>query len=151
MANGTNSDNFDIDPDVADILEEMRQNKLQWIADEVEHRIREGAVESSEFVASGAKTSKRFEAVRGFTSEEQVDVLLRAVRNYLLLPSEIWDEAQKNLATKLTAGKPDSLTVEIAPPGIDSLPLTNIFDSTSQPIVDEAIDSLQPFLKNLKK
>jgi hypothetical protein len=147
MATAKPDDNFEIAPDVAEVLEELRSNRLQWVADEVEHRLREGAVERASFEVPRSRRPKTFEAVRGLTSDEQIAVLLRAIRNYLLLPSRIWKEATIELINTFNDHSTESLTaIELVPPGID-VDLINITNDDAESTIGHAMKVLDPFLK----
>lgn len=155
MATGGGGEfSFEVNPDIAGVLELLRGTGLQWIADEVERRIREGTVERDTFQVSQRKR-KTYEAVRGLSEAEQTAVLLTAIRDYIFLPWMTWPAAEASLIDSINQSKNESRTVaahvtavEIVPPGDDVAPIS-VTNSNADGSLRKAWTELQPYMKRL--
>ena len=137
---------FAIHPDVAKILEMLRDNRMQWVADDVEGRILEGIAERSSFEQLSKKKRKVFEDVRGLTTNEQITILLNALRNYVILPPRLWNEAKNGLLDAINTGSQKILEkVEIVPPG-DNVESINVTDPKMEAIVNEEWQNIESLL-----
>lgn len=115
---------FEPNEDIAEVLRVLRANGISWIADEIEERILAGTVERKR---QEGKRRGQYDDPRALTDDEQVEVLLRALRNYLVVLPKAWNSAVETL-TGVTEGRDLSnassveaqavaAAVTLAPPG----------------------------------
>ena len=150
MATNNPSDkSFAIDSDVAEIIGVLRENKMQWIADEIESRIRRGTSERAKSVAKNRRKPKEYEDVRGMTPTEQTATLVRALRNYIVLAPRIWNEATTGLVKAMASNAiAQSLDIQIVPFG-DTVGEISVIDSKSQAAIDKSWQVIASFLSEL--
>ena len=148
-ANNPSDKSFAIDPDVAEIIGLLRENKMQWIADEVENRIRQGISERAKSISQHGRKPKEYEDIRGMTPTEQTATLVRARRNYIVLAPRIWKEATTGLGKAFASRtNSQSLSVQIVPFG-DTVGEISVIDPKSQAIIVDSWKVIASFLSVL--
>ena len=148
-ANNPSDKSFAVDPDVADIIVLLRENRMQWIADEIESRIHRGTSERAKSAIQRNRKSKEYEDIRGMTPTEQTATLVNALRNYIELAPRIWNDATTGLVSTLGASADSqSLVIEIVPFG-DTVDAISVIYSKSKAVIDESWREIGPFLSRL--
>ena len=106
---------FEPTEEVAEFLVVLRESNLVWIAEEIEVNILEGKAASKRVIEPGSPARKgKFElATIPYTEAEQLCILLRTIRNYLVEPPKLWSNIQAELPRLI---KQVDLRIMIMPP-----------------------------------
>jgi len=79
--------------DVVALLEALRATPLAWIADEVEAEIAVGRLVEKTYSEPGQTRRRTGTTVQDFNDEEQLEIALHCLANYLLVTPHVWDKA----------------------------------------------------------
>jgi hypothetical protein len=90
--------NFEPTADVKDILKTLRENKLAWIADEIESTIGSGKLTTKRYSEPGKKKVKTGTMTVAFDEKEQERILTTVLRNYLIGLQKLWTQAQEKFS-----------------------------------------------------
>ena len=96
--NGKN-ERFNPVEEVDEILDKLREIKLGWIADEIIDIIQMGKTIEKKYPNEYdmRKKEKSASTIVPFSKNEQIHITLKALYNYFIDLSDIWDSSFKNL------------------------------------------------------
>lgn len=100
--NGKN-ERFNPVEEVDEILDKLREIKLGWIADEIIDIIQMGKTIEKKYPNEYdmRKKEKSASTIVPFSKNEQIHITLKALYNYFIDLSDIWDSSFKNLQIEL--------------------------------------------------
>jgi hypothetical protein len=118
--------------DVEEINATLREHRLGWIADEVEMTIARGKPITKDSPHRRPDSSRPRETmVVALSDEEEEEVLIGVLRNYLVGVEDIWNSAQQTFADQVSAGGQAPVDLSLTEAASDrSVPL---FEGDSEP------------------
>lgn len=103
--------------DVEQINTTLREQRLDWMADEVEMTIARGKRITKDTPQPKGGASRLNETmVVPLSDEEQEEVLIRILRNYLVQLEDTWNSAQQTFAEELDTRGRAAVTLSVTEP-----------------------------------
>jgi len=91
--------------DSIEIMKELREARLGWIADELAESIALGKQTTKEFREAGAKKATRASTIESFTPDEEMSLIVETLAQYFVLIPAAWKSAGTHFAQKETFAK----------------------------------------------
>ena len=91
--------------DSIEIIKELREARLGWIADELAESIALGRQTTKQFHESGSARATRASAIEPLTPEEEMALIVESLAQYFLLMPAAWRSARAHFAEQGTFAK----------------------------------------------
>lgn len=89
--------------DVVVLLDALRRTALAWIADEIEHEIAVGRLVEKTYSEPGQTRRRMATTVQDYDDQEQLEITLHCLANYLLVTPHVWREGVASLKESVQA------------------------------------------------
>jgi hypothetical protein len=87
-----------VNEDVVFLAQALRETPLAWIADEIESEIARGRMVEKTYTEPGKKRKKTATTVEDYSDQQQLEIALHCIANYITVTPHVWKNAVARLA-----------------------------------------------------